>query len=295
MFSNIRGRVALGEPLKLHTSWHIGGPAEILIEPADMEDLVRAVELTKKAGLPLFILGNGTNILASDKGVRGVVIKIGKGFDHKRIEGNRIFAGAASSLVSLARIAAANSLGGLEFAIGIPGTLGGALVMNAGANNASIGDLVKSVRVILPGGGVGEKGRHELGFGYRHSKLRGSGEIVIDAVLECYYRDPTEIKVDMKTYLDGRKRVQPGGYPNAGSVFKNPDGHSAGQLIEESGCKGMERGGAQVSLKHANFIVNKGHATARDIMYLIERVRARVRDTFKVELKTEIEIWGDWI
>ncbi|HZK17711.1 MAG TPA: UDP-N-acetylmuramate dehydrogenase [Clostridia bacterium] len=293
MFSSIRGKVAREEPLKRHTSWQIGGPAEIFIEPADPEDLIQAIDLAKQAGLPLFILGNGTNILVSDKGVRGLVIKIGRGFDHKRIKGKRIFAGAAATLVSLARVAAANGLGGLEFAIGIPGTLGGALVMNAGANNANIGSLVNSVRVILPDGEMREKSGHELEFGYRCSKLEGSGEIVIGAILESYSRDPAAIKKDMDTYLAGRRLSQPRGYPNAGSVFKNPRGYSAGQLVEASGCKGMERGGAQVSLKHANFIVNRGNATAGDVMYLIERVREKVRDTYEIELKTEIKIWGD--
>jgi UDP-N-acetylmuramate dehydrogenase len=286
------GRVRSGELMGKHTSWRIGGPADIFVEPASRAEMRLAVSYARERAIPLTIIGAGTNILVSDEGIRGIVIKVGSGLGRISIADNVVIAEAGAKLSKVAAAARDAGLGGFEFSAGIPGTVGGAVVMNAGANGASIGALVIEILLLNPDGYFCKSTKDEMNFSYRSSALQNNLSVVVEAVFSCYRRDKDAIREEMNVFLSKRKETQPLQYPSAGSIFKNPPGDSAGRLIEAAGLKGEKAGGAQISVLHANFIVNLGGATARDVLILIDRARESVLDRFGIELKPEVKVIG---
>lgn len=289
----VAGTVRTGELMKLHTSWRIGGPADILVEPADLKDLRYVLAFARENELPVTVIGKGTNLLVTDRGIRGLVIKIGSGFSSIEVNGPLITAGAGAGLGRLVLTAERAGLGGFEFLAGIPGTVGGALYMNAGAGGVSIGDRVEEVSFISYDGELGVKSKRDLVFGYRTSEFMNMPVIIISSVLSGVPKDPLLIGEEVKKFLHRRKTTQPLDYPSAGSVFKNPPGDYAGRLIELAGGKGLREGDAQVSTVHANFFINLGNATAADMLRLIDRVRTLVYTRCGVELVLEVQVVGE--
>ncbi|MEW6726712.1 MAG: UDP-N-acetylmuramate dehydrogenase [Bacillota bacterium] len=289
----IKGRVARDEPMARHTTWRIGGPADLFIEPRGVDDLTRVLEFVHRYDLPLTVIGNGSNVLVGDGGIRGAVVKIGQGMSGIKVEGNAIRAEAGAKLAQVGSAALKAGLGGLEFAVGIPASIGGAVLMNAGANGRSMGDLVDEVTIVYYDGRLCRKSSKECAFGYRHSQLQIEPAIVVEAILQCYPKSRDLIKEEIEACMLKRRNTQPLEYPSAGSVFKNPPGDAAGRLIDLAGAKGMSVGDAQVSEKHANFIINRGTATARDVRELIEKVRALVKEKFGMELELEVRLLGE--
>lgn len=287
------GRVRAGEPMKKYTSWRIGGPSEIFVEPSGREDLKLVVSYAHRHDLPFTLIGAGTNLLVSDQGIRGIVVKIGKGLDAITTGQDGIVAEAGAKLARVAAAAREAGLGGFEFSAGIPGVVGGALAMNAGANGSSIGDLVREVSLLSLEGEFFYRTGEEMGFGYRTSILQREPSIVVAVTFACRRRDKSEIEKEMEQFLRRRKATQPLHYPSAGSIFKNPPGDSAGRLIEAAGLKGLRIGDAQVSDLHANFIINLGAASARDVLALIDKIKEKVLGYCGVELKLEVKIIGD--
>lgn len=287
------GRARAGELMKKHTSWRIGGPSELFVEPSSREDIRLVVSYAHQRGIPLTVIGNGSNLLVSEGGIRGIVVKVGSGLARISTGEDGIVAEAGAKLAMVVAAARDADLGGFEFSAGIPGTVGGAVVMNAGANGSSIGELVREIVVLNFEGEFHRKTQEEMNFGYRSSILQREPSIVVEASFSCYPRDKDAIKDEMEKFVAKRKLTQPLCQPNAGSVFKNPPGDSAGRLIEMAGLKGTRVGNAQISTLHANFIVNLGSATARDVLALIDRVRETVRSRFDVELKLEVKVIGD--
>ncbi len=287
----LQAGVKINEPMSLHTSWKVGGPAEYFLLPADRSELAEIVSYANRSNQPLFVFGNGTNLLVRDGGIRGLVVKIGPAFHYVDVEKTKLTAGAGTPMPYLARTAAKQGLAGLEFAGGIPGTLGGALIMNAGAFGSYIGEQVREVTVVSHEGSVVTLGQNELKFGYRWSNLAEKG-FIVEATLELSQGDAQELVSRVELYLSERRRRHPQ-LPSAGSVFRNHPERSAGSLIEAAGCKGTRIGGAEVSEQHANFIVNLGDATAADILRLIESVRQLVKDKFNVELHPEVRVVGE--
>ena len=289
----LSGRVKYSEPMHRHTSWRIGGPAEILVEPSGLADIKAAVRYAKEKKIPLTVIGNGTNLLVSDYGITGVVLKLGRGLSEISIEDKTMTVGAGAKLSRIAAAARSAGIGGLEFISGIPGTLGGAVVMNAGAYGNSVSEVLEKVLVIDHNGQISSQKKADIVFGYRSSSLQEARLIVVEAVLKGYPRDKKEIKEEMRNLGESRRASQPLDYPNAGSVFRNPPGYSAGWLIEEAGAKGLREGDAQVSEKHANFIVNLGNATAKDVIILISKVQDIVDRKFGIKLEKEIRVLGE--
>ncbi len=287
------GRVRTGEPMKNHTSWRIGGPSEIFVEPAGREELQLVVSHAHRRQVPLMVIGNGSNLLVTEGGIRGIVVKIGSDLGRITTRDLRITAEAGAKLAAVAAVARDQGLGGFEFSAGIPGTVGGAVVMNAGANGSSICSLVHKVLLLSLEGEFYQRANKDFSFGYRSSILQSEPAIVVEAEFLCYFRDKEEISAEIERHLARRRQTQPLGYPNAGSVFKNPPGDSAGRLIEAAGLKGFRVGDAQISTVHANFIINLGSATARDILKLIELAREKVLGCFGVELQLEIKVIGN--
>ncbi len=287
------GQVRLDEPMKLHTTWRIGGPADLFVEPDGVASLARALAFARRENLPVTVIGNGSNLLVKDGGIRGLVVKIGGGFRWLNIQGDQITAGAGTGLARLTAAAKEAGVGGFEFLAGIPGTVGGAVVMNAGAFGKATSDLCASVQLMDETGQLVERPGAALGFGYRTSNLQGGKLIVIAAVFRGTVREPQAIQAEIEDLLSRRKKTQPLGHLSAGSVFRNPPGISAGFLIEHAGGKGMRAGDAAVSPVHANFIVNLGSATARDVLKLIEQVKIAVREKYAIELKPEVQIIGE--
>ncbi|MBM4416605.1 MAG: UDP-N-acetylmuramate dehydrogenase [Chloroflexi bacterium] len=279
-------------PLARHTYLRIGGPARYFAEPHTLDDVARLIAWARALPVAVRVLGGGSNILVADEGVDALVITLRRACGATRFDGTRVTAGAAVMLPALARAAAAEGLSGLEFAIGIPGSLGGALQTNAGIGDGrSIGPLLDSVEV-LGTRGTRTLPRAELRFGYRESSLRGAGVMVIAATLQLGTRPRVAIEAEMRRLLAARGASQPTAQPNAGSVFRNPPGDHAGRLIEAAGCKGLTVGAARVSELHANFIVHDGHATARDVAALMHLVHQRVLAHAGVALVPEVEWWG---
>jgi UDP-N-acetylmuramate dehydrogenase len=297
----IKGAVLQNEILAPYTSIQIGGPADVLIFPADTRDLKTI--LKHKGSQPLFILGEGTNLLVSDRGIRGVVVSlkncskdIKRPLFFRKETGNRravLKAGAGVKMSYLAKNAARYSLTGIEHLVGIPGSLGGAIVMNAGAEKTEIGEVLRSVTLVTPNGEIQTLKREQLSFEYRKTIFPDSSGVIIEAELELKEGNRTEIQNVMDRHLSRRSQTQPLTTPNSGSVFKNPDGDTAGRLIESVGLKGLSVGRAGVSIKHANFIVNKGGATAKDVSCLIENIQNEVKEKTGVELQTEIVSAGE--
>jgi UDP-N-acetylmuramate dehydrogenase len=281
------------EPLARHTYLRLGGPAAYYGEPAEREAVRAVAGWAASEGLPLRVIGGGSNVLVDDDGVTAVVLSLRRACGDVRFEGERVVAGGGVMLPALARLAAANGLGGLEFAVGIPGTVGGALQSNAGIGDGrDIGGVVESVEV-LRDGEVRTLTRDEVAFEYRTTSLRGSSAVVLGATLVLTSRPEAECAEEMAGLLEARQASQPTADRNAGSIFRNPPGDHAGRLIEAAGCKGASVGGASVSELHANFIVHDGTASAADVAALMLEVRTRVADASGVTLVPEVEWWGD--
>lgn len=285
--------LATEEPLARHTYLRVGGPAQYFATPATLEELAALLAWAHTGQLRVRVLGGGSNIVVSDDGVRGLVISLRRACGGSSFQGAAVEVGGGVMLPALARAAAERGLGGLEFAIGIPGSVGGALQSNAGIGDGrAIGDLVEHVEV-LDGSDRRTLARDALGFGYRTSRLRASGLVVLRARLLLTPRARAEIEAEMQRLLTARQASQPTAEPNAGSMFKNPPGDAAGRVIEAAGCKGLSVGTARVSALHANFIVHDGSGRAADVAALMALVQARVRAAFGVELEAEVEWWGD--
>ena len=287
-------RVLLEEPMKRHTTFRIGGPAEVFVMPGNLEEVQRILEICRTEDLPYFILGNGSNLLVSDRGYRGVVIQLDRNFGEVKVEGTEIHASAGALLSTIAVAARRASLTGFEFAGGIPGTLGGAVVMNAGAYGGEMKDVLKSVTVLTREGERITLQKNELELGYRTSIIAKKDYIVLEAEIELEVGDAEEIKAVMDDLKERRTTKQPLEYPSAGSTFKRPEGYFAGKLIQESGLQGFQVGGAQVSEKHCGFVINKDQATAADIAELIRQVQDRVEEKFGVRLETEVKRLGEF-
>ena len=299
-FSNIRGEVREREPLAGHTSFRIGGPADHLVLPADRADLIALLAQLRQQEVPFVILGGGTNVLVRDGGIRGVVISlkrlgaVSKVREYRSVGGTYalVLAEAGGPLAGLLRYAAERGLSGLEFATGIPGTVGGAVCMNAGTAQGEIGDIIDTVTLLSPSGELIERNRDEMAFSYRAANVP-KDHAVLEARIILRHGEREQIQARVKELMARRREFQPWGLPNAGSIFKNPFDESAGRLIEAAGLKGASVGGAQVSEKHANFIVNLGGATAADVLRLMDLVQQRVLEVHKIRLEPEIKIIGE--
>jgi UDP-N-acetylmuramate dehydrogenase len=284
------GRVQPNEPMAKHTSFRIGGPADFLVTPAATRSVPGLLATCRTLGLPVTVLGNGTNTLVRDGGIAGVVVRLSACTAITPLGADALVAEAGVPFPRLAREAARRSLKGLAFAIGIPGTVGGAVRMNAGAHGAQLADVLECVDIATLAGDVVTLPAGRLGFGYRNSALPEG--IVLTAVFNLEPGDPAEIKAEMDAHLDRRGQTQPILVPNAGSVFKNPPGDFAARLIEAAGCKEWRQGDAEVSARHANFIVNHGKARAADVIALMARVKARVLEHAGVALEPELKVIG---
>ena len=297
---NFKGELRKNEPLSKHTSYGIGGPADILAYPVDQEDLRVLLQSIKAGKQNFLLLGGGTNVLVRDGGFRGVVITLQRmqavtiEREYRSIGGSFVVvrAEAGVSLAKLLSFAVDQGLTGLEFGAGIPGTLGGAVCMNAGTSLGEMGDVVESVTLVTPDGETVTRSREEMGFGYRASSVP-EGHVVLEVRIVLRRDEKEKIKARVKDLQDKRKKFQPWGLPSAGSVFKNPQEESAGKLIENAGLKGATIGGAQVSDKHGNFIVNTGKATAADVLALMDLIRGKVLENHGVRLEPEIKIIGE--
>jgi len=286
-----RGEIVEECPLAPFTTWRIGGPAELLASPADLQDLVLAVSWAAERGVRWRVLGNGSNLLVHDHGVRGLVLRLRKILDEVRIEGATLHAGAGAMFPQVAHQAAAAGLAGIEFGAGIPGTVGGAIVMNAGWHEHEIGAFVRSVSFLEPPRSVLDLDRAACGFRYRGSRFRGRPGVVLSAVLELRADEPRAIRERMERFAASRKLNQPTELPSCGSVFLKPPGDFAGRLIEQAGLKGLRVGDVEVSRKHANFFVNLGRATSAEALELAQRVESEVERRFGVHLAREFELW----
>ena len=280
------------EPMKKHTTFRIGGPADIFITPEDESQFLAAVRLCRQEGMPYYILGNGSNLLVSDSGYRGAVIETEKALSRLEADGETLKAGAGILLSALAKEALRLSLTGLESASGIPGTLGGGVVMNAGAYGFELKDVLESVRLLDREGNVRTVPAGELKLGYRYSTIPETGSIVLEAALRLKKEDPEAIRARMEELAAQRKSKQPLEYPSAGSTFKRPEGYFAGKLIDDAGLRGFQVGGAQVSEKHCGFVINRGDATAEDVMELCRQVQEKVFQKFGVRMDMEIRKLG---
>jgi UDP-N-acetylmuramate dehydrogenase len=289
--AGFRGRLSPDQPLAPFTSWRIGGPAELVAQPVDANDVVIALRWAAKARLPWRVLGNGSNLLVRDRGVRGLVLRMRRCLENHRAEGPLIISQAGASFPAVARLAAASGLAGLEFAAGIPGTVGGALVMNAGWHEFEIGEHVRWVDFVDASGLLRRLDRAACEFEYRGSVFRRLHGVILECSLRLEPGAAQEIKARMERFAASRKVNQPTELPSCGSVFLKPAGDFAGRLIEAAGLKGAKVGGIEVSPVHANFFVNHGGATACDVIELVERVEAVVERKFGVKLVREFELW----
>lgn len=281
------------EPMSRHTTFRVGGLADFFVTPKAKEEVRDVIRICKEAGMPYYIIGNGSNLLVSDAGYRGVIVQIYKEMNEVKVEGDLVKAQAGALLSGIAAKALGAELSGFEFASGIPGTIGGACVMNAGAYGGEMKDVLESVTVLTGEGKIIELGRNELELGYRTSVIAKKGYIVLGAVLKLERGDGEKIKTYMDELKEKRVTKQPLEYPSAGSTFKRPEGYFAGKLIEDAGLRGFQVGGAQVSEKHCGFVINRDHATAADIMELMRQVQIRVKENSGVDLEPEVKRLGD--
>lgn len=295
-FENIVGvqQVLLDEPMKKHTTFRVGGPADYFLCPGDAAQIAEIIHICRQEKIPCFLLGNGSNLLVSDQGYRGAVIQIYKNMNGIRVKENRVYAQAGALLSAVSKKAMEAGLTGLEFASGIPGTLGGAAVMNAGAYGGEMKDVLESVTVITPDQKTETLKAEELNLGYRTSIIKEKDFIVVEAVLKLCPGDTDAIRAKMEELKVQRVTKQPLEYPSAGSTFKRPEGYFAGKLIQDAGLRGYRVGDAQVSEKHCGFVINRGEATAADVAQLIRDVQERVYDKFQVRLETEVKFLGSF-
>ena len=285
--------IFMEEPMKKHTTFRVGGPADVLVQP-DETTLAAVLGLCRQHNVPYSFIGNGSNLLVGDKGIRGVVIEMTEPMGNIEVHGTRITAQAGAMLSKIANTAASNGLGGMEFAAGIPGSVGGAVVMNAGAYGGEMKDIIEKVYVLDENGAQLELDRDALDLGYRHSCIPEKKYIVTKVVLELVPRNEAEIRSEMKELNEKRAEKQPLQYPSAGSTFKRPEGYFAGKLIMDAGLRGYQVGGAQVSEKHCGFVINKGDATAADICQLMQDVADKVQAQFGVVLEPEVKMIGEF-
>lgn len=278
--------------MKNYTSFKVGGPAELFLSPENAGQTAKLVRFCEKEEIPVFVLGKGSNLLVSDRGIKGAVIYTSKQCGISLTDENTVRAQSGASLAQLCTFALENSLSGLEFAYGIPGTVGGAVFMNAGAYGGEMKDVLLNSEYVSTDGTSGELDNEAMELSYRHSAYENSNLVITAASVRLAPADRNEIKSTMNDILARRKEKQPLEYPSAGSTFKRPEGNFAGALIEQCGLKGVSVGGAQVSEKHAGFIINRGGATAADILSLIKHVQARVKAQTGVSLETEIRLIG---
>lgn len=285
--------IFMEEPMKKHTTFRVGGPADVLVQP-DETALAAILTLCRQYHVPYSFIGNGSNLLVGDKGIRGVVIEMTDPMGNIEVDGTKITAQAGAMLSKIANTAASNGLGGMEFAAGIPGSVGGAVVMNAGAYGGEMKDIIEKVYVLDENGAQLELDRDALDLGYRHSCIPEKKYIVTKVVLELVPRNEAEIRSEMKELNEKRAEKQPLQYPSAGSTFKRPEGYFAGKLIMDAGLRGYQVGGAQVSEKHCGFVINKGDATAADICQLMQDVSDKVQAQFGVVLEPEVKMIGEF-
>lgn len=287
------GDILYDEEMKNHTSFKIGGPVDAMIIPTSEREVTDSIRFLRKNNIDFILMGNGSNILVKDGGIRGVVVKIGEGFDKIDISGNKIYCQAGALLSKISSLALENNLKNFEFASGIPGTIGGAMVMNAGAYGGEMKDVVSMVRAMDQDGELHEYTNEEMNFRYRNSRVWDEGLIVVGVELSLEKGDYKRIKENLDDLTYKRTSKQPLEYPSGGSTFKRPDGYYAGKLIDDAGLRGLRYNGAMVSDKHCGFIINVEDAKARDVLHLIGVVKKIVMDKFGVELEREIKLIGD--
>lgn len=282
------------EPMKNHTTFRIGGPADCLAVPHTIDEAEKVIRSCRQEGVPCFIMGNGSNLLVSDQGFRGVVVQLYKEFAGIETEGTLIRAQAGASLARIAAEALRNGLEGFEFAAGIPGTLGGACIMNAGAYGGEMKDVLREVTVLTLEGERKIFHREELDMGYRTSRASREGAVVLEAVLQLKKGEESRIREKMEDLKERRISKQPLEYPSAGSTFKRPEGYFAGKLIQDAGLRGFRVGDAMVSEKHCGFVINCGNATAADVAELIRQIQEKVKETSGVTLEPEVRRLGEF-
>lgn len=287
-------RILFQEPMSRYTTFRVGGEAACMLKIQKETELTKLIPYFRMIGQEYFVLGNGSNLLVGDKGYQGIVLKLDQGMDTMEADGNRIRVQAGAMLSQTAAYARDHALAGMEFAAGIPGSVGGAIVMNAGAYGGEMKQIVESVRVMNEEGEILELDNDTMEFGYRTSVMRNRPFVVLETVLALKEGDPEEIRVKMEELAQSRRSKQPLEYASAGSTFKRPEGYFAGKLIMDAGMRGFRIGGAQVSDKHCGFIVNTGKATAADIREVIEEVQEKVMVRFHVRLEPEVVFLGDF-
>ena len=288
-----RERLMIEEPMKFHTTFNIGGIADYLIFPATVPEVVAVFQAIREFDMPCTVLGNGSNVLVLDGGIRGAVVKFHQPMNYIRQEGTRLIAGAGAYLKAVSEYAKECSLGGLEFACGIPGSLGGAVFMNAGAYDGEMSKIVESVKAVTLSGEIIDYNNDQINFAYRHSVFQDNAQIIAEITLKLEEREKTLIENRMAELTRMREQKQPLDKPSAGSTFKRPTGYYAGTLIDSSGLKGLKVGGTEISLKHAGFVVNTGNATAKDVLDLIKMVQDEVYKKNGVRLHPEVRIIGE--
>lgn len=288
------GKVWENEPLKNHTTWKIGGPVDVMVQPKDKDGLVKSMRIIQSHTLPYQVIGRGSNLLVRDGGIRGVVIKLGEGLDYVKLDSEYVIAGAGHSFIKLATMVAKRGLTGLEFAGGIPGTVGGAVYMNAGAHGSDVSRILHSAEILFDDGELAMLTNEELQFSYRTSLLQYKRKgICIEAIFKLNEGNCQEISDSMAKHKDYRRTTQPLGQACCGSVFRNPEPYSAGQLIEQAGLKRFRIGDAQISALHANFIVNLGNASAQDVLTLIQHIQATIKSKYGVDMQPEVQVVGE--
>jgi UDP-N-acetylmuramate dehydrogenase len=298
MYSNLlhiipADKIKFNEPMRLHTTFKIGGPVDVMVIPDSINDIQRVVSYCCQENIDFFVFGLGSNLLVRDKGIRGVAIKLGSSLNNIVVDKPRIYCEAGVRLSRLSKIAAQKGLQGLEFAEGIPGSLGGAVVMNAGAYDGEIKDRLIKVSALGLEGDIKDFYPREMDMGYRKSIFQSNGYIIISALLELKPGNTEDIHQKMRDFASKRRQNQPLEYPSAGSTFKRPEGFYVGPMVEKMGLKGYRIGGAEVSTKHAGFIINTGNATANDVLKLIEYIQKKAKEDFQVELHPELKVIGE--
>ena len=286
-------QVLKDEPMSRHTTFRIGGPADYFVCP-DREQIAEVLAVAKKCGMAITVIGNGSNLLVGDKGIRGLVVEIGSAMNQIMVDKNHITAGAGALLSQVAAKAAAAELGGMEFAAGIPGSVGGAVTMNAGAYGGEMEDILRAVTVLTPEGELKTLDVSEMDLSYRHSCVPEQQYIVLEAEIELGYKPEEEIRAQMEELRNKRIEKQPLEYPSAGSTFKRPEGYFAGKLIMDAGLRGYRVGDAQVSEKHCGFVINRKNASAQEVRQLMQDVQDKVKAQFGVMLEPEVKMLGEF-
>lgn len=286
-------QVLKDEPMNRHTTFRIGGPADYFVCP-DREQIAAVLAVAKKCGMAITVIGNGSNLLVGDKGIRGLVVEIGSAMNQIMVDKNHITAGAGALLSQVAAKAAAAELGGMEFAAGIPGSVGGAVTMNAGAYGGEMKDILRTVTVLTPEGELKTLDVSEMDLSYRHSCVPEQQYIVLEAEIELGYKPEEEIRAQMEELRNKRIEKQPLEYPSAGSTFKRPEGYFAGKLIMDAGLRGYRVGDAQVSEKHCGFVINRKNASAQEVRQLMQDVQDKVKAQFGVMLEPEVKMLGEF-